>query len=128
MRGARGCLSELIQSLNRPSSAAFPADRRNIDPGDNAKALKELVENTYSLYRYVERQLIQADVKRDASKIPASMDIMKKLRDSYAASAKNDNSAPIMKNTDVIYAGMTYGSDDINTASAVAGTNRGYLV
>ena len=53
---------------------------------------------------------------------------MQRLRDAWAEVAKQDRSAPLMKNTDVVYAGMTYGKHDVLTGSSAAGTNRGYLV
>ncbi len=104
---ARGALSELIDSL-----------RMEYD----------IAQSTYQLYRFVERELIRADIRRDASPIPPVMRIMKCLRDAYAEAAKSDDSAPLMKNTDVVYAGMTYGKHDVMTDSSAAGTNRGYLV
>ena len=104
---ARGALRELIDSLHLDY---------------------EIAQSTYQIYRFVERELICADVRRDAAPIAATIRIMRQLRDAYAEAAKTDTSAPLMKNTDVIYAGMTYGKHDVMTGSSAAGTNRGYLV
>jgi len=104
---ARGALSELIDSL-----------RMEYD----------IAQSTYQLYRFVERELIRADIGRSADPIPAVIRIMQCLRDAYAEVAKEDASAPLMKNTDIVYAGMTYGKHDVMTGSSAAGTNRGYLV
>ena len=104
---ARGALSELIGSLHMDY---------------------EIAQSTYQLYRFVERELIRADVKRSTEPIPPVIRIMQCLRDAYAEAAKSDTSEPLMKNTDVVYAGMTYGKHDVMTGSSAAGTNRGYLV
>ena len=104
---ARGALSELIDSLHLDY---------------------EIAQSTYQLYRFVERELIRADIKRSTEPVPPVIRIMQCLRDAYAEAAKTDTSEPLMKNTDVVYAGMTYGKHDVMTGSSAAGTNRGYLV
>ncbi|MBR3518362.1 MAG: hypothetical protein IKO10_18825 [Lachnospiraceae bacterium] len=53
---------------------------------------------------------------------------MQCLRDAYAQVAEKDTSEPLIKNTDVVYTGMTYGKHDMMTGSSATGTNRGYLV
>ncbi|MBR3526013.1 MAG: flagellar protein FliS [Lachnospiraceae bacterium] len=105
---ARGCLSELIDSVHRESEAA------------------ELAANYYNLYRFAERQLILADLRRDPELLKEPLSIMQRLRDAWAEVAKQDKSAPLMKNTDVVYAGMTYGPGDVSVDSTAAGTNRGF--
>lgn len=106
IRNARGALSELLASLNME---------------------QDIAKSTCQLYRFAERELIRADVRRDAAPLPEVISIMQRLRDAYAEAAKTDTSAPLMKNTDVVYAGMTYGKNDIMTGSSNAGTNRGFL-
>ena len=88
----------------------------------------DIARSTCELYRYVERELIPADVRRDASGLEHAQSVMQRLRDAYAEVAKQDTSAALMQNTDTVYAGMTYGKNDINTDSTAAGSNRGFLV
>ncbi|MBR5419799.1 MAG: flagellar protein FliS [Lachnospiraceae bacterium] len=107
IRHTRGCLSELINSLHMEQEAA---------------------KDLYSIYRFVERRLIMADIRRTTEELPRCMEMIRKLRDAYAESVKDDHSAPLMQNTDIVYAGMTYGPGEINLSGASAGTNRGYLV
>jgi len=104
---ARGALSELIDSL---------------------RLEYDIAQSTYQLYRFVERELIRADIQRKNDPIAPVIRIMQCLRDAYAQVAEKDTSEPLMKNTDVVYAGMTYGRHDVMTDSSAAGTNRGYLV
>ena len=69
-----------------------------------------------------------ADIRRDPAGLGEAEKIMKSLRDAYASAAESDSSEPIMKNTDTIYAGMTYSRGKLTTDSAASGTNRGFLV
>ena len=64
---ARGALRELIDSLHLDY---------------------EIAQSTYQIYRFVERELICADVRRDAAPIAATIRIMRQLRDAYAEAAK----------------------------------------
>jgi len=53
---------------------------------------------------------------------------MNKLYDAFSQIAKEDTSEPIMKNTETVYAGYTYGKNSLNEA-AFDGTqsSRGFL-
>ena len=102
----RCCIRELIESLDMKY---------------------ELAHNLYDIYRFVDRQLIMAGVRRETVGLDRCFKMIDSLRDAYAEVAKSDTSAPVMKNTDVVYAGMTYGRNDINTDSVAAGSNRGFL-
>ena len=103
---AKAVLRELIDSLNMEY---------------------DIARRTYQIYRFVERELIMADIRRDPKGLPKVMKIMKQLRDAYAQASAEDDSEPLMKNTDMIYAGMTYSRGKLSTESSQSGTNRGYL-
>jgi len=105
IRRARNVLSELIISLDMKY---------------------EVSGNLYSVYRYIERLLIKADIKRIAEPIDEAMRLMGKLGDSFREVAKADTDSPIMKNTEAVFAGITYGRDDIRE-NAITGSNRGFL-
>lgn len=102
---ARKVLSELINSLDR-----------NI----------ELSNRVYELYRFVERELIKAEIKLDSSFIVNGEKIINRLNDSYKQVSKNDNSAPLMQNAQEVYAGMTYGKHDVSSAT-ISQNNRGFF-
>jgi flagellar protein FliS len=40
-----------------------------------------------------------------------------RLRDAYAVVSQQDNSGPVMKNAQTLYAGLTYGRKALNEAS-----------
>ncbi len=106
IRNAKAVLRELIESLNMEY---------------------DIARRTYQIYRFVERELIMADIRRDPEGLPEVIKIMKSLRDAYEEATEADDSEPLMKNTDMIYAGMTYGKGTLATGSRAAGTNRGFL-
>lgn len=102
---ARRVLSELINSLDRSL---------------------ELANCIYELYRFSERMLIKADIKLDKTFILNSENVINKLNESYRKISSQDKSGPLMRNTEEVYAGMTYGKYDVSSAT-VGGNNRGFL-
>lgn len=93
IRKSRAVLSELIKSLNHQY---------------------EIGRNLYSLYRFFERCLIKADIRRDKTTLIPCMNMMRKLNESFEKVSKLDPTGAIMQNTESVYAGMTYGKNDIN--------------
>ena len=102
--GARLVLSELINSLDREY---------------------EVANNLYSIYRFVERRLIEADIKKSDIGLYDADRLMSKLGESFKKIAVKDNEPPIMQNVEKVYAGVTYGKGMINETSA--SINRGML-
>ena len=62
-----------------------------------------------SLYIYVSRCLNFALVSGKKEEIEAAEKVIRKLGDSFGEVAKTDESAPVMENTQRVYAGITYG-------------------
>ena len=54
--------------------------------------------------------------------------VMRRLYHSFAEAAKQDTSAPIMSNTQQIYAGMTYGRNQLNENDMDYDRQRGFFV
>lgn len=106
IRKARACLSELINSLNRNY---------------------EIAGHIYELYRYTERQLIAAQVKQSIEPLSEVGKVISRLNESYREVARMDSSPALMGNTETVYAGMTYGRNQI-TESSNAPSNRGFFV
>ena len=68
-----------------------------------------------------------ASIRQNTERVDEAVSIMQRLRDAYAKSVENDDSPALMQNTEVVYAGMTYGPGELNTDYSGAGSNRGYL-
>ncbi len=79
------------------------------------------------LYRYCLRKLSSASIRKSIQSLDDIRKIMRPLRESYAELVSYNTSGPVMNNSESIYAGLTYGRNDVNE-SLVGNTNRGLFV
>lgn len=106
IRQAQKCISELMVTLNFSY---------------------ELATELYRVYAYSKELLAKAMYKRSEAEIDECENLMRMLYTSFVEVAKTDNSAPLMKNTEQVYAGYTYGRSDVNSSSD-ANPSRGFFV
>ncbi len=106
IRKIRGCNQELIASLNLEYEPAM---------------------NLLSLYLYVNRELVHADMKRDLQALEHVSMVISGLKEAYEVLAAQDNSGAVMQNAQAVYAGLTYGKSDLTENMADQGMNRGFL-
>lgn len=66
--------------------------------------------------------------KRNMADMEDAKRLMEKLYDGFVHVAEQDTSAPLMKNTQQVYAGYTYGRDDLVETCQDSNTSRGFLV
>lgn len=104
---ARGCVNELLNSLRREYSPAAELSR---------------------LYLYCIRRLAQCEVKRDRSGLGEVRKVIAPLCDAYRQIQDQNTSGPVMNNSQTVYAGLTYGRNQLTENMADQGTNRGMLV
>ena len=107
IRKIRGCMNELIASLNFEY---------------------ELAQNLLQLYLYVNRELVKASSHYDKENLEHIRLIIGKLRDAYAQIESQDTSGPVMGNTQTVYAGLTYGRNTLTENIADSAFNRGFCV
>ncbi len=107
LKRARGCVNELMESLNFQH---------------------EIAENYFQLYLYVYRELMQCELDKDAVHIENTLKVMIPLKETYAQISAGDTSGPVMENAQTIVAGLTYGRNDINESMADQGASRGFFV
>lgn len=82
--------------------------------------------NLYALYNYMKRTLIKAQSECDrqaVSQVKAQLD---KLRASFYEASKQDDSQPLMKNTEKVYSGLTYSRYGANEMAQDTLGNRGF--
>ena len=106
IRQAQKCISELMVTLD------FSYD---------------LATELYRIYSYGKELLAKAMYKRGEAEIVECENLMRMLYTSFVEVAKTDKSAPLMKNTEQVYAGYTYGRNDVNSSSDV-NPSRGFFV
>lgn len=87
----------------------------------------ELALELYRVYAYGKELLAKAMYKRSEAEIDECENLMKMLHASFVEVAKTDDSAPLMRNTEQVYAGYTYGRSDVNSSSDV-NPSRGFFV
>lgn len=85
----------------------------------------EISGNLYAIYRFVEKKLIQSDIRREVSGLKDADMLMAKLHESFEQVAKLDTDGPMMENSEPVYAGMTYGRENLVESSG--SMNRGYF-
>lgn len=74
----------------------------------------EISANLASLYRYVNEQLVQSIVRQKDVELDACKRVLRGLMTSFEEVAKQDESGPVMENTQQVYAGLTYGRGSLN--------------
>ncbi len=105
LRKVKGCLDELQASLNLDY---------------------ELAVRLFSLYMYCNRELIKADIRKETEPLSNVRRVIENLLSAYRELAKQDTSAPVMQNSQTVYAGLTYGKNRLSENMAEQGTNRGF--
>ncbi|MCR5594534.1 MAG: flagellar protein FliS [Lachnospiraceae bacterium] len=78
------------------------------------------------LYIYCSRRLVSVQTKGDKDALREIISIISRLRDAYAQIADTNTSGPVMENSQSVYAGLTYGRNDLNEDVLGSG-NRGFL-
>ncbi len=104
VRKARGCINELMGSL-----------KMEYEP---APALLQL-------YLFCIRRLALCEVRRDAKPLEEIERVIRPLHDAYMKIAGQNSAGPIMGNSQTVYAGLTYGKDNLTENMADQGPNRG---
>lgn len=86
-----------------------------------------LAGKLYRIYVYCRDCLAKAMYKYDAAETKTAEQLMRRLCDAFVQAAAQDQSAPLMKNTQQVYAGYTYGRDDLVETFADPDQSRGFL-
>lgn len=86
----------------------------------------DISKNLYSLYDYAKRAIAKSMYSGRDEGILEAREVIIPLKEAFEEVAKNDDSAPLMSNTQKVAAGITYGRSDVNEAIESDG-NRGFL-
>lgn len=87
----------------------------------------KLSAELYRTYVYCRELLSVAMYKRSEVELQECEELMKMLYESFVKVAETDDSASLMKNTEQVYAGYTYGRKDVNEGNPNAISNRGFF-
>ncbi len=105
IRRVRGCIEELINSLNLEY---------------------DLAGRLLSLYLYCNRELIKADIRKESAPLAHVRMVIEKLLAAYRELAGQDTSGPVMQNSQTVYTGLTYGKNKLSEDVAEESPNRGF--
>ncbi len=73
--------------------------------------------DVYSIFAFVNKELIQAKIKRKPLDLERCKGMLEKLHRSFLEVAKTDREGPVMARSEKIYAGLTYGAGGLVESS-----------
>ena len=87
----------------------------------------DIARNLHKLYVYSKNCLAKAIYQNRLDGMEEAEKILKRLYISFCEAAKSDTSGPLMRNTQQVYAGMTYGRTTLNE-NYFEDSHRGFFV
>lgn len=107
VRRIQGCMCELMDSLHLEY---------------------EVAQNLLQLYLYVNREVAKAALYNNEENLEHVRPVLKNLAEAYRKIEGQDMTGPVMGNTQAVYAGLTYGRDNLMENAADPVANRGFSV
>ena len=86
----------------------------------------DMSRDLYALYDYVQRALSKSIYKRNTEGILEAQQVMDGLGEAFLKVAAQDKSQPVMRNTQKVVAGYTYGRNSLNENIMGNQANRGF--
>lgn len=87
----------------------------------------DIAKDLHKLYVYAKNCLAKAIYQNRLDGLEEAEKILKRLYTSFCEVAKADTSGPLMRNTQQVYAGMTYGRTNLNE-NYFEDSHRGFFV
>ena len=108
--------------------AAVRKSQSSIDTLIGALDLKyDIAKDLHKLYVYAKNCLAKAIYQNRLDGLEEAEKILKRLYASFCVAAKTDTSGPLMRNAQQVYAGMTYGRNNLNE-NCIEDNHRGFFV
>lgn len=80
-----------------------------------------------NLYRYADKELAKALFQQETEPLEHAARVLAILKEGFQEVSKQDNTQPVMENTQKLYAGLTYGKHSLNEVFVnVNETSRGF--
>lgn len=80
----------------------------------------------FSLYLFVNRRILHTLARNKIELLDGTDKVIKNLRDAFEKVSRQDDSPPLMANTQKIYAGLTYGKGSDLSEMYQEDSNRGF--
>ena len=89
----------------------------------------KLAYDLASLYQYVNERIINAMIRKKPDSLKSAVSVLQKLLIGFEGVSREDTSGPMMRNTQQLYAGLTYGKGTLNeTYIDPNDGNRGFII
>lgn len=86
----------------------------------------EIAGQLYALYDFHRRQLARVLMRHSLAELAQSRNMLQQSYKAFLASSEQDRSGPLMQNAQQVYAGYTYGKNDLNESYDIQ-SSRGFL-
>lgn len=83
--------------------------------------------NFMQIYLFINRTMLKASVSQKTEDLERCTDMINKLKNAFEQVKSEDRRGPVMKNTQQVYAGLTYGKGTLNESFGLE-SNRGFRV
>lgn len=112
---AQEYLKDAIQALNDDDRIGFCNNirqvKRVIDELSSGLDMQyEIANELFVLYMQADKILIRCLARMDNEGLDKVVNMLNKLRESFYKLSKDDDSGPVLKNAQQVYAGLTYSS------------------
>ncbi len=107
VRRIQGCMCELMDSLHLEY---------------------EVAQNLLQLYLYINREVAKAALYNNEENLQHVRPVLENLAAAYRKIEGEDMTGPVMGNAQTVYAGLTYGRDNLMENAADPAANRGFSV
>lgn len=87
----------------------------------------EISLNFMQIYLFINRMIIKVSVSKETGELERCIGMIHKLRNAFEQVKDQDRRGPVMKNTQQVYAGLTYGKGTLNESFGLE-SNRGFRV
>lgn len=87
----------------------------------------EISKQLYSLYVFCKNAMAKTIIKNRLDDLEDAKTVLRNLYEAFVEAAKQDHSEPLMRNTQQIYAGITYGKNDLTETFQEPETSRGFF-
>ncbi|HBY71428.1 MAG TPA: hypothetical protein DEG06_04210 [Lachnospiraceae bacterium] len=89
----------------------------------------KLAYDLASLYQYINERIINAMIRKKPDSLKSAVSVLQKLLTGFEGVSREDTSGPMMRNTQQLYAGLTYGKGTLNeTYIDPNDGNRGFII
>jgi len=100
------CITDLLNALDYSYEISYPLMR---------------------IYNFLSSEITVSSVTKEVRRLKKAQELLTRIKLSFVDVAKTDTSAPLMGNTQSVYAGLTYGKNELNE-SFNSEINRGFTV